>query len=232
MGGVPVNSCPVCSGKEFQENKVLWPELVDAWQLSFSEVEYINRQQGLICLGCGANLRSMALANAIVRAYGFDGNLIEFCNSPISGDLQILEVNPAGTLTKHLISLPGHQLVSYPEYDMKSLAFDSKVFDLVIHSDTLEHIDQPIKAMEECRRVLKDSGRCLFTIPIIVGRLSRSREGLKPSFHGCETDMGADLLVQSEFGADFWRIILKAGFESCAIHSLEYPAGLAIAANC
>src|SRR5208282_3830755 len=42
---------------------------------------------------------------------------------------------------------------------------------LVIHSDTLEHVERPVRALEECRRVLAPGGRVCFTVPIIVGRL-------------------------------------------------------------
>lgn len=227
-----VNICPVCSGNEFEANAVLWPDLINAWELSEHEVAYINRQQGFVCIQCGANLRSMALANAILKSYDFKGTFIEFCDSFSQRELRVLEINQAGTLTQHLMNLPEHKLIAYPEYDMRDLNIDADSFDLVIHSDTLEHIDSPVRAMEECRRVLKVGGRCVFTVPIIVERLSRSRTGLPPSYHGCESDVGSDLLVQSEFGADFWAVVLQSGFEICAIHCLEYPAGLAIEAKC
>lgn len=229
---VIVNICPVCSGDEFQANAVLWPALVNAWELSDDEVTYINRQQGFVCIQCGANIRSMALANAILKSYDFKGDFIKFCNSFSKRKLRVLEINPAGTLTSHLMHLPRHQLISFPEHDMRDLKIDSGSFDLIIHSDTLEHIDSPVRSMEECRRVLKVGGRCIFTVPIIVERLSRSRAGLAPSYHGCESDVGSDLLVQSEFGADFWSVVLQSGFNVCAIHCLEYPAGLAIEAKC
>lgn len=226
-----VKVCPVCSGTTFKANTVLWPALVETWELSESEVDYINRQQGLVCSSCGSNLRSMALAQAFLKAFGYTGNLEKFCQAFSNRKLRVLEINPAGTLTSTLAKLPGHKLISYPDYDMRELNLKSGSYDIVVHSDTLEHIDLPVQALEECRRVLKPGGRCLFTVPIIVGRMSRSRAGLPPSFHGNESDIGSDLMVQTEFGSDFWTTVLKAGFETCVIHSLEYPAGLAIEAN-
>lgn len=225
-----LNICPVCGGTRFTDQQVLWPELISAWQLSDSEVRYINRQQGYCCQGCGSNMRSMALADAIVKAFGYRGPLEKFCRSSERSGLKVLEINTAGTLNKYLELMPGHYLVSYPQYDITKLAFDSNIFDLVIHSDTLEHVDYPETALLECRRVLKEGGRCFFTIPIIVGRLSRSRSGLPDSYHGCSKEKASDLLVQTEFGADFWTTVLSAGFKSCKIHCLEYPAGLAVEA--
>lgn len=104
-------------------------------------------------------------------------------NSANAG-LSVLEINMAGTLANCLKAMPGHRLISYPEYDMTKLNFGSAEYDLVIHSDTLEHVNYPVVAMSECLRVLKQGGRCIFTIPIVVGRFSRSRVGLKNSYHG------------------------------------------------
>lgn len=237
IGGVRLKSmqsfekCPVCGGESFVQRQVLWRELVEQWQLSPEEARYIERQQGYCCESCGANLRSMALAEAIVKSFGSDETLTVFCGSANAANLTVLEINPAGTLTPYLSSMPGHRLVCYPEYDMTKLAIEDGSVDLVVHSDTLEHVNFPETAMAECRRVLKSGGRCIFTIPIIVDRMSRSRAGLSNSYHGCASDVGSDLLVQTEFGADFWNIVLSAGFQSCTVHSLEYPAGLAIEAR-
>lgn len=227
----PLLSCPICGGVEFSHTYVLWKELITEWQLSDYEASYIDRQQGYCCKGCGGNLRSMALANAIVQSYGYRGTLGEFCADPSNAGLNVLEINMAGTLTNHLQILPGHRLINYPEYDMTNLKIDSASFDLIIHSDTLEHINYPEAAMSECRRVLKPGGRCIFTIPVVVNRLSRSRVGLGNSYHGCVGDESPDLLVHTEYGADFWTTVLSSGYTSCSIHCLEYPAGLAIEAK-
>lgn len=227
-----MSKCPVCGGGDFIYKRVLWQGLIAEWQLSEFEAAYIDRQQGFHCVKCGGNLRSMALADAIVMSYGYQGTLDEFCRASSNAGLKVLEINAAGTLTKHFKVMPEHRLVNYPEFDMTKLDIDSASFDLVIHSDTLEHINYPETAMKECRRVLRKNGRCIFTIPIIVGRLTRSRAGLNNSFHGCANDEASDLLVHTEFGADFWTTILSAGFKSCSVYCLEYPAGLAIEAKC
>ena len=55
----------------------------------------------------------------------------------------MLEINEAGTLHPILRMLPRHRLVSYPEVDMTRLPFADRSFDLVVHSDTLEHVPDP-----------------------------------------------------------------------------------------
>ena len=225
-----VNFCPVCGGEEFSFREILWPELISDWQLSPLEVDYINRQQGLVCAGCSNNLRSMALANAILSAYSFCGTLVQFVESELGKTLKVLEINEAGALTSVLNRLPHHQFVGYPNQDMTNLSFEPAVFDLVLHSDTLEHVPDPIAGLSECHRVLVKTGRCIFTVPIVVGRLTRSRAGLKSSYHGTSAQRDKDFTVYTEFGADAWRFVIEAGFTSVRMHSFEYPAALAIEA--
>ena len=226
-----INICPICSGHDFTFREVLWRELINEWQLSPPEVEYINRQQGLSCVSCGNNLRSMALADAILSSYHFHGSLVEFVKSDFAKTLKVLEINEAGGLSSFLKKLPNHQLVLFPEYDMTKLSFASATFDLVLHSDTLEHVPSPVAGLSECRRVLQKTGRCIFTVPTVIGRLTRSRAKLKNSYHGAQNQKGGDFIVHTEFGADMWRFAIEAGFTSTRIHCLEYPAGLAIEAT-
>lgn len=226
-----INACSVCGGREFSSHEMLWTELVADWQLAPLEVDYINRQQGFCCMACGNNLRSMALADAILCAYNFSGTLVQFVESDLAKTLKVLEINEAGGLTPVLRRLPNHQLVCYPEYDMSRLSFKSATFDLVLHSDTLEHVPNPVAGLSECRRVLVKTGRCIFTVPIIIGRLTRSRAGLKNSYHGTSDQLVNDYIVHTEFGADMWRFAIEAGFTSTRIHSFEYPSALAIEAT-
>jgi len=222
--------CPVCGGFEFTENAVLWDDLIDKWQLAVDEIRYINRQQGFHCKQCHNNLRTMGLSAAILREYSYYGTLKQFCESS-SIDLRILEINTAGNLTKFLMKLHGHKLVEYPEFDMMNLDIESDSYDLVIHSDTLEHVPMSDRGLSECLRVLRRDGKCIFTVPIIVDRMTRSRVGLAPSYHGQSGVPANDQLVYCEFGADFWKSVLNAGFISCEIYRFEYPSALVIIAK-
>lgn len=235
MNDMPVSKnikpsrCHVCGGESFAESSVLWPELINAWQLAVGEVDYINRQQGFYCRQCFNNLRAVGLAAAILREYQFQGTLNEFCSS--RGELAVLEINRAGHLTPFLEKLPSHKLIEYPQFDMMDLKIESESTDLVLHSDTLEHIPNPERALAECRRVLRNNGKCIFTVPIIVDRMSRSRAGLAPSYHGQPSINDDDQLVYSEFGVDIWKFVVRAGFSSCEIFSFEYPTALVLIAR-
>lgn len=226
---VNLSFCPVCGATEFLYMPVLWPELINAWQLSKDEIAYIDRQQGLHCSECNSNLRSMGLASAIIDALNFEGSFHELCASNIP--FRVLEINRAGSLTPYLERLSGHRLIEYPDFDMQDLNLPSGSYDLVIHSDTLEHIPNPVRGLAECHRVLKPGGNCIFTTPIIVDRFSRNRAGLPPSYHGRSDKQESDQVVYTEFGVDLWKFVINAGFRRCEIYSLEYPAALAIIAR-
>ena len=220
--------CPICGGTDFSVQKVLWSELITDWQLNQFEAEYIDKQQGFFCNKCGNNLRSMALAHAILSTYRFSGILTGFVESDLAREIKVLEINEAGGLSPILAKLPNHQLVRYPECDMTNLPYESGSFDLVVHSDTLEHVPNPTVGLAECGRVLNSGGRCIFTVPIVVGRMTRSRVGLKCSYHGDPGQLTDGYAVCSEFGADVWRYAMEAGFRCVSFYNLDYPAGLAM----
>lgn len=225
------DGCPVCGAREFGYHEVLWRSLIDEWQLSAAEADYINIQQGLYCRACSGNLRSLVLAQAICAAMRHRGILRDWVQSPSGRSAAILEINEAGSLTGSFSGLPGHRLARYPEVDIHALPFGEGRFDLVVHSDTLEHVPNPTHALAECRRVLRPGGVLAFTVPIVVGRMTRSRAGLPPSFHGAPGEDRADFLVHTEFGADLWSFIIAAGFQAMTFHTCLYPAGLAVTAH-
>jgi SAM-dependent methyltransferase len=220
-------TCCCCGCPRLLHQDVLWLELIAAWGLSAPEVATINRQQGLHCADCGCNLRTMALAAAVMQTFGFAGLFRDFVRRRAAQRLRVLEVNEAGLLTPFLKQLPGHVLTVYPEVDMTALPWPAESFDLVLHSDTLEHVPEPVQALAECQRVLKPGGRCAFTVPLLVDRLTRSRAGMPPSYHGNPSNPG-DCLVHTEYGADAWKHVVLAGFDECRVHCLEYPAASAL----
>jgi SAM-dependent methyltransferase len=219
-------TCNCCGSVRLDGGPVLWKELTAEWRLGPDEAAYVDRQQGWHCLDCGANLRSMALAGAVMRFANFAGLFRDFVRGP-GAALRVLEINEACHLTPYLCEIPGHELRRYPDVDMMDLPMPDATYDLVVHSDTLEHVLRPVRGLSECRRVLRPGGACAFTVPMIVGRLTVSREGLSPSYHGNPSNP-ADCRVYTEYGADAWADVIRAGFPECRIFSLEYPAAQAL----
>jgi SAM-dependent methyltransferase len=219
----------VCGGRDFEESAVLARELVDAWELGVAEAAYINRQQGMHCQNCGTSLRSMALATAISAECGAPNRLLPHALAAKAW-WRVLEINSAGQVSHYLRLLPRHTRVDYPTVDMQDLPFDDCTFDMVVHSDTLEHVPDPGRGLRESHRVLKPGGRLCFTVPIVVARRTRDRRDLPPSFHGTTSDPGM-YLVHTEYGSDVWLDVLRAGFSACTIYGHEVPGGLALGAS-
>jgi ubiquinone/menaquinone biosynthesis C-methylase UbiE len=111
---------------------------------------------------------------------------------------------------------------------MMRMPYADGSYDLVVHSDTLEHVPEPITALAECYRVLAPGGFCAFTVPMIVDRLTRSRAGLPPSYHGNPDEQSPDFMVQTEYGCDAWKHLFLAGFQECRLMTPEFPSALAL----
>lgn len=223
--------CTVCGEADFRQRSVLWPELIKEWQLAPREIGYMEHQQGRYCTSCGSNLRSIALSCAILDSVGAKGTLSDFCRSEQAKSYNLLEINEAGALHGLLSSMPRYEYAPYPQVDIHNMPYADDTFDIVVHSDTLEHVNNPVHALAECRRVLRRGGHLCFTIPIITGRLTRSREGLQKSFHGAPDTTRDDFLVHTEFGADMWTFLGAAEFSRVSIVMLCFPAGISIYAK-
>lgn len=206
---------------------VLWESLIEEWELSEDEARRIDLREGQSCAACGAHLRSMALTVALLDTVGCDGSLESWVSSQPT--IRILEINRAGDLTPWFDRLPNHRLVEFPETDMHDLPFPDDHWDVVVHSDTLEHVDDPLVALTECRRVLRPAGALCFTIPIVPGRMTRRRDDMPPSFHGSEDD--PLYRVVTEYGADFWPTVLDAGFGNLQLFAAYWPDAMALVAR-
>ncbi|MGH7195579.1 MAG: class I SAM-dependent methyltransferase [Candidatus Saccharimonadales bacterium] len=187
--------------------------LQETWELNTSLTGIFNIREGSICRGCGVNARAQGLAKAIVRSkFGYGAaNLQEWVRSANENKLKVCELNSCHNLHK---TLSGLKNLTYSEYgtsseeDIENLSYAKNSFDIVLHSETLEHVSDPSQAMKECRRVINSDGVVLLTIPIIWNRKTRQRakieEGrivklLPASHHGYKTD---DYLVYFEYGQD------------------------------
>jgi ubiquinone/menaquinone biosynthesis C-methylase UbiE len=170
----------------------------------------------------------MALAVAICRCYGYRGIFARFVTKFRTRRLRVLEINEAGGLTQFLSKLPKHCIGRYPQLDMMRMPYPNGSYDLIVHSDTLEHVPEPITALAECYRVLAPGGYCAYTVPIIVDRMTHSRAGLPPSYHGDPNERSADFVVQTEYGCDAWKHLFLAGFQECRLITSEFPSALAL----
>ncbi len=225
-------NCPVCSNDKFEQSIVIKQRLIDEWELNPEEVDYINKQQGLYCTKCLSNLRSMTLAHSIMQYFSLKGNFQQINYSRLSREKKILEINEAGNIHSILNHFKKYIFAEYPDIDIQKLLYKDETFDIVVHSDTLEHIYDSTQALRECYRVLKNDGVLFYTIPIVTNRLTKRRDGLSKSFHGSQDeDQGDDYIVWTEYGANFWVEIIDAGFTEITLYTLGDTSSLSISAK-
>jgi hypothetical protein len=113
--------CSICGGSFFVAQKVLWPELIAAWRLSEYEAAYIDEQQGRGGSQCGANLRVVALGEAVRDAIGTDRTLEALAADPQAAHLKILDLNGACAISGALAKLPKYMRADFPQVDMHAL---------------------------------------------------------------------------------------------------------------
>jgi ubiquinone/menaquinone biosynthesis C-methylase UbiE len=102
------------------------------------------------------------------------------------------------------------------------LTYEDASFDLVITSETLEHVPDLDVALAEIHRVLAPGGHHVFTIPLLPGvektypRARLDEDGnLVPLVEPRIAHPGGDwgYPVFTEFGADLPAILDRAGFD-------------------
>jgi len=106
--------------------------------------------------------------------------------------------------------------------DVQRLTFPDTSFDVVISSETMEHVRKPWIGFAEIHRVLKPGGVHCFTIPYRKDRLTRSRVDTSgaedvyvlPKAYHQDPFCPADSLVYSEFGSDLVELLQPLGFET------------------
>jgi ubiquinone/menaquinone biosynthesis C-methylase UbiE len=110
-------------------------------------------------------------------------------------------------------SIPGLEFVRAPiEAALPSLPSD--VFDVVLFISVLEHLEQPLEALEHCRRVMRPDGLLMVNVPTWLAKpvleVSAFKLGTSPA---CEMDDH-----KMYYGKrDLWPLLVKAGFRPSRI---------------
>ena len=178
-------------------------------------------RESLLCASCGSSLRVRSLADVLLEHYGTTSrSAVELVEEDGFRALDVLELNGVGRLHPVLARSPRLVHAEYPEEDMQALTYGEGSFDLVLTSETLEHVPDFRQALRESRRVLRPGGRHVFTTPLDT-RLehTRSRDGLPAMHHGRGGGPFAlvtrrdDMVVYTDFGRDLPALVAEAGFD-------------------
>ena len=153
--------------------------------------------------------------------------------------LRIYEAQASGPLHDLLSVLPGYQCGEFFDdvppgtlhngvrcEDLTKLTFPDNVFDIVITQDVLEHVVSYENAFREIRRVLKPSGKHIFTVPVHPSNTTRPRLGtnsdgsvseLCPPVHHGDPLRSAGALVAVDYGGDLPNTLQDLGFSTTVI---------------
>jgi SAM-dependent methyltransferase len=224
--------CSVCGAStRFVLNSWILPRDMVRDLGSARVVDAFRRRESLWCTRCGASLRVRRLADVLVGHYAERADtLAALVEEDGFRALDVAEVNSIGTAHSVLAALPRLRYSEYPEEDVTSLSYPDASLDLVLTSDTLEHVPDVDAALRETRRVLRPGGRHVFTVPAVPSRAetaarARLEQGrvvalVAPQYH-CRgsgpfalwTKPRDDLLAWTDFGLDLLDRLRAADFD-------------------
>ena len=247
--------CPVCGALLATVYRPVLSRILAAqWNLNNEWANYLNRREGEICISCGGSIRARQMARTI--AFWINKNCqinsIKTHNTGLISlplkNIKIAEINSCGAVHKLISKLSN---LFYSEYNpsdpgirhenLLSLSYYSESFDIVLHSDTLEHVFDIDQALAEIWRILKPGGASIFSIPIVRdGRPSIARVSLQngellhnkpPSYHGGSYQTTRQYLVCYEFGEDFIPRLKNHGFHVTLIECEGNPMAVTFIAE-
>jgi SAM-dependent methyltransferase len=216
---------------------VIPARLAELWGLSPRLVAAFARKESLACASCGAKLRARRIAETILDLYATDGpssSLAAWSERRGSRTLRIAEINRIDGLHEAIGSMPNLRLSEFREgipsgtvaqgvqaEDLTRLSYADRSFDLVLTSETLEHVPDLGEALREIARILVHGGRHIFTVPQLPGvdkthaRSVIEADGSVTHLEGRICHPGGDegYPVFTEIGADFPEILEAQGFE-------------------
>ncbi len=116
--------------------------------------------------------------------------------------------------------------------DMQQLSFGDACFDLITHTEVLEHVPDDARALAELHRVLRPQGFLLFTVPLSgqARTVERARMRgdtlehlLTPAYHTDPLRGGAGILAFRDYGRDILDRVRAAGFQQAWLHTPTSP---------
>jgi SAM-dependent methyltransferase len=159
---------------------------------------------------------------------------------PSLGSLAVCELSARGAIASFLQDnaksvalseyyeglLPGTLHGNVRCEDVQRLTYPAESFDLVTHTEVLEHVPNDRLAFGELLRVLRPGGRTIFTVPVHGGdktvERARRKDGQIEYLHEAvyHTDplRAEGILAYRDYGRDILERLTDAGFVDAHFH--------------
>ena len=153
---------------------------------------------------------------------------------PSLGSLRVCELSAQGAIASFVQDnaksvalseyyegvLPGSLHGNVRCEDVQRLTYPADTFDLVTHTEVLEHVPNDRLAFRELLRVLRPGGRTIFTVPVHGGdkTLERARlenghiQYLQEAVYHTDPLRAEGILAYRDYGRDILGRLMDAGF--------------------
>jgi SAM-dependent methyltransferase len=182
---------------------------------------------GLRCARCSAGAVQVSIGWAIRETVGVPA-ACDVCELSARGPLAawLRRVARSAATSAYFADVtPGGMRDGIRCEDVQRLTYADASFDLVTHTEVLEHVPDDARAFADLHRVLRPGGLMLFTVPLHGGERTveraRIRDGvvehlLEPVYH---TDplRGEGILAFRDYARDIVERLRDAGFEETRI---------------
>ncbi len=187
-----------------------------------------NDETGVRCMRCGATPVHLAVIEAVASLLGQRAIASAYEMSTHGALLKYLRKTIARVETSEYIDgvEPGTVHNGVRCEDVQRLSFQAGQFDLCTSTEVFEHVPNDAAGFAEVRRVLRQGGSFIFTVPLgdagstverasIVG--GKTSHLLPPAYHGDRLRGAGKVLVFRDYGLDICDRILAAGFSQAVI---------------
>lgn len=186
-------------------------------------VRLCDNESGVRCVRCGASHVHQSIGWAI-RDKVPDLATCDVCEFSARGPLVRFLRRHARTLaeSEYFPDIPSGALRQNVRCeDVQALSYADLSFDLVTHTEVLEHVADDRAALREMWRILRPGGMLIFTVPVHTARETVERAHLSgdhiehvapPVYHGDPLRQGAGVLAFRDYGDDLRQRVAAAGF--------------------
>jgi SAM-dependent methyltransferase len=107
--------------------------------------------------------------------------------------------------------------------------FEKDYFDVILINSVLEHLEDPLFVLKECKRILKLCGLLMINVPTWLGKYFLEKSAFVLKFSPA-TEMDDHKMYYDK--RDLWPILVKSGFKPSSIRLRYHKFGLNLFSVC